>query len=750
MTQIKQFVLAAMLLLATQYISAQKVRLLDLSNLTPIQEASYIYGDEKGITGTDGSFTLVLKKGTSLSLSHINYGSWTLKPEEVQQALKSGVIYRQETSYILQPVSIVAVHSPAAGTQVHALSPVDRLAHDGGNLLNNIEGFSSIRKSPAYGFDPVFRGFKYEQLNVVIDGAQCASAACPNRMDPPTSQVAPNMTSRIEILKGPHSLRYGSAFGATINYVSTPVVFTDKMKTSGRLTGSYETNGGILRNEGTLAFSRKRVNLSVYGSYSKGGDYKDGEDNTVPAGFMRASVGAVAGFRLTDKQTLELSATRNFARDTDFPSLPMDLTSDDTWLLNARHSANLNRVMLKSWKTSAYATLVDHVMDNLSKVINPRTMNAITPAKTKTYGGRTEGHWHFSGSKLYAGLDMKYDFAEGIREREFIAGPNAGKTFYDNVWQEGNIMKTALFAEYQYRLKQVSLIASGRLESNQSGIDDAAPEFVKNYDKTETSQFNPSFSLGATLKPMESFSAGLWFGRAQRSGSMTERFINYLPVGQDAWELLGNPLIKAEVNNEADLNLIFTTEKTQISADLFVAVIRDYISSSIDTSLTPKFPTSPGVRQFINIDKAFKAGFEISWIQSLGSFLQHRMSMAYTYGQNSVLDEPLPEISPLDLRYVLSASLLNDRLSPQLSLRYVLKQERISTDYGETVTPEFALIDFSLRVQISGGISATAGIQNLLDEAYYEHLNRTIGGTPPVVIFAPGRSIFVSLSFSLK
>ncbi len=220
MTQIKSTLLAALLLLSAYTVPAQKVRLLDLNTQAPIPEASYQYGDQKGITGSDGSFSLELKKGLSLSLSHLNYGSWVLKPDEVQHALKTGVIFRQETNYMLQPVTIVAVHTPASGNPVHTIETADRLAHDGGNLLNNIEGFSSIRKSPAYGYDPVFRGFKYDQLNVVIDGSQCASAACPNRMDPPTSQVAPNMTGRIEILKGPHALRFGNSFGATINFIS--------------------------------------------------------------------------------------------------------------------------------------------------------------------------------------------------------------------------------------------------------------------------------------------------------------------------------------------------------------------------------------------------------------------------------------------------------------------------------------------------------------------------------------------------
>ncbi len=750
MTRTKYIVLLGMLLLAMLGSTAQQIKLLDFSRQTPVSEAAFKYGDQKGITGKDGSFTIRYSEKVSLEISHINYGTWLLSPAEVKRAVETGVIFKEEVSYSLQPVTVVAIHTPVSGNSVLALSSRDRLAHDGGDLLNNIEGFSSIRKSGAYGFDPVFRGFKYDQLNVVIDGAQSASAACPNRMDPPTSQVAPNMISHIEVQKGPHSLRYGNAFGATINYVPAAPRFSEKQHIYGRLTSSIETNGTVTRNEGTIGMSTKNTDLRLFGSFARGTDYKDGDGNKVPADFMRASAGATLGFKVSDYQTLTLTATRNFARDTDFPALPMDLRSDDTWLLNAKHIANFRDKNLKTWTTAIYATFVDHKMDNLSKSIEPRTMNAYTPAKTKTYGGKTEGSWQTGNSKLFAGADLRIDKAEGKREREFIAGPNAGKTFYDNVWQNGTISKSAFFAEYQRSVNDVSLIFSGRFELNQSGIDDVATEFSKIYENTESTQFNPSVSLGAIKHFGGKISLGLWLGRAQRSGNMTERFINYLPVGQDAYELLGNPELNPEVNNEADLNLSYKSEKSAISVDVFASLLQDYISSEIDTSLVPKFPTSPGVRQFQNISKAFKTGFELSWRQSLTGFLDQRVSLAYTYGQNISKDEPLPEIAPLDFRYSLNGSFFSGKLRPAISLRHVTKQDRISIDYGETKTPAFTLVDINLTYRISKIISTTAGIQNLLNETYYEHLNRTIGGTTPREIFAPGRNFFLSVTLDLN
>lgn len=231
-------------------------------------------------------------------ISHLSYGNWTLSSEDVKNALKEGQYLLVEKVVIVQPVTIIALRPTSQDTGSLELGDQDRLAHDGGALLNQTPVISSIRMSGSYGFDPVMRGFKYDQLNVVINGAQSAIAACPNRMDPPTSQIAPNMMDRIEILKGPHSLRYGSAFGGTINFITASPSFSSQSEIYGRATGHYESNGNILRSEGTIGFRGSRYDLGIFGSWSEGGDYTDGNGNTIPAEFLRGSFRTELGLKI--------------------------------------------------------------------------------------------------------------------------------------------------------------------------------------------------------------------------------------------------------------------------------------------------------------------------------------------------------------------------------------------------------------------------------------------------------------------
>ena len=739
------------LLMSVFALHAQEVtiQLLDRSTQSPIEGATFEYAQQNGLSDAEGRIAFTFAEGEILVLSHTSYGAWSLTAGQVNEAIRNGRILRDELWVNLQPVTIIALRPKSEEKQTLDLDYQDKMAHDAGAILSQTAGIGVIRKSGSYGFDPVIRGFKYDQLNVVINGAQSAAAACPNRMDPPSSQIATNMADRIEILKGPYSLRYGNSFGGTINVIPVAPRFSEKTDIYGRLSGQYESNGGVLRSEGLIGMSGKRYDAGLFASWSQGADYTAGDGTTISSDFLRGSFGANLGLKLSDQQVLTLSATRNLARDADFPALAMDLRNDDTWLFNARHEVNLGRDRLQSWNTTVFATLVDHLMDNLLKPLDPRMLNASTDATTRSYGGRTEGVWQYDRSKLFLGADFRMETAEGIRVREFLMGPNAGNIFYDNAWQGGQISRTGLFAEYQWRRDGLLLVFSGRLELNNANLSDAADEFLAVNPDPEITQINPSISLGGIRNFDSGLSIGLWLGRGQRSGSLTERYINYFPVGQDPYELIGNPGLDPEVNNQVDLTFALRRKHTTISVDLFASYLQDYISSFIDSTLKPRIPSSPGVRQYLNIGEAFKTGFEIAWHQDLFAGLHHHFSVAYTYGQDLELDQALPEIPPLDIRYTLAGSYLKKKLRPEVAFRHVLMQERISPEFGETKTPAFTLLDVQVSYQITPYLQARAGVQNLFDAAYYEHLNRSVVAMQRP-IFAPGRNGFVGVTVDLR
>jgi len=720
---------------------SQQFTVLDQNTREPIVGLTYSYGQLSGISDDLGKIDIHYSPIDTIYFSHINYGKWMLNPAELRQVLERERLYRAEWLLNLQPITVISLKMPDEKDQKILLSDQERLHHDAGAILNLTPLINGIRKSGAFAFDPVMRGFKYDQLNVVIDGLQTAHAACPNRMDPPTSQVSLNRIRQVEILKGPHALRYGIALGGTINYIQDDPNFSSSSRANGRFSTMYESNGNILRNEGSVAFTGANHDVGVMGSWSKGSDYTDGEGNVIPASFMRGTIGLYGDIRVSKADLLQVTVNRNFAKDVDFPTLGMDLRSDDTWMGSVRHTRSFQNRTLQSWNTSAYFTAVDHLMDNLLRELNPRMMHARTPANTQNYGARSEGSWNLGGGKLFAGADYRSEAAQGIRQREFLLGPMAGKTVLDNAWQDSRIQKLGTFATYSYPMGDYVFSVATRLDVNHAEADETMPEFKRTTHASRVTQLNPGVSVGLKRDLRNHFNVGLWLASVQRSGSIMERFINYFPVGVDPFEMVGNPDLKAEKNNQLDLVLGYTKEGIQVEFSPFVAYLSDYITAE-KTDLTPRIASSPGVRQFVNIKNAVKAGFEFSLNQYVGAGIHQQFVVAYTYGQNLSLSEALPEIAPMDIRYGLTGTHLNNKLHTALRLRHVIGQNRVSESFGETTTPNFTLLDADVSYNFTNQLAIKVGAQNIFNQAYFEHLSRPIG-VDSRPMFSPGRNFFV-------
>ena len=135
------------------------------------------------------------------------------------------------------------------------------------------------------------------------------------------------------------------------------------------------------------------------------------------------------------------------------------------------------------------------------------------------------------------------------------------------MWQNALISRPGLFTEFQARYNKTQLIISGRLEASNAKANDPADEFTDVNPQTASTQINPGLSIGGINDLGKGYRLGLWLGRAQRSGSLAELFINYFPVGVDPYEMLGNPELKPEINNQADLNLGFKKATMEIEID---------------------------------------------------------------------------------------------------------------------------------------------------------------------------------------
>lgn len=735
-------------LLFSYAVQAQDTLRFQLLNLDrePLSGAYFTYGDVHGISTDDGIIEVEQMDGVDMSCSFLGYGSWTLTPDDLAMASADGFLIRNIQEQSIQPVTVIALRPKISETKHQHLSDENKIAHDAGEILNLNAGIAGIRKSGSYGIDPVFRGFKYDQINIVMDGVQGASAACPNRMDPPTSQMSPNMVDRIEILKGPFALRYGGGIGATINFINDRAQFLNE-GIHGRISGRYDSNGNAYSKEAMIGWNGQAVDLKLMGAFSTGGAYRDGGGLVIPSNYDRRSIGLQTAVKMDERNHIDFTGFYNWAKDVDFPSLRMDLRQDHTTMMNASHTLQLNDVGLNAWKTTVFYSHVDHLMDNLLKNLSPRTVNASTDAITKNLGGRTEGTWKWNHHKLHLGADYKVERAQGVRTRVMLVGPMAGKVLVDNAWQQSQNVKTGVFLEYTKWVNRWQFVLSSRLENSTATVDDPDPYFSEQYEDLTSNQYNPSSSMGALFNITEHVALGLWVARAQRSASISERYINRFPIGVDPYEIIGSPELSPEVNNQVEFTFQYRTRSLNLSVNTFASRMEDYILALIDDELTPLMMNSPGVRRFTNIEHVFKTGFEIGFNHKINNWLQQNIDVAYTYAQNVSNDEPLAEIAPLDFRYQLDFMDGKDKFVGNLSVRHVRSQDRVSSEFGEHPSPGFTVVHASLGYNLTHYARISGGVENIFDVQYAEHLSRSTLNSGDMLLNAPGRNFYLHLKY---
>jgi hypothetical protein len=161
----------------------------------------------------------------------------------------------------------------------------------------------------------------------------------------------------------------------------------------------------------------------------------------------------------------------------------------------------------------------------------------------------------------------------------------------------------------------------------------------------------------------------------------------------------------------------------------------------------------PGLepREARNID-AKTYGAEADVTVQLRPTLSMTVTGAWVRSENDTDDVPLAQTPPLE--GTLSLDHDDGRRFGGLLLRGVQRQDRIHPGYGTIYsldteeTPGFGVISLYGGYRLGEHLTATAGIDNLLDRAYFEHIQRGSAdlGASMQRIFEPGRTLWLRLA----
>ena len=379
--------------------------------IVPYATIKLVTNNSYVVSNINGLFSIIAEEGDEVEISHVSYNT-------VNISLSKGIVVSLTQSQIeLNEILVKAnpLEDISQSVVINDASKRISQPRSVGHLFKEIQGFGIVKKG-AYASEPVFRSFKYEQLNVQYDGGFKILNACPNRMDPITTHVIPEEIEKIEIVKGPFTVRFGQNFGGIINLVSKNPIKENK-GIQGSVEGGYETNGGNLVSGASLLYVGDNFDVHFNGSYRKFGDYKDGNGIEVPSSFSTTDYSVKVGVNPSDNQRVQATWRQSFGKDIDHAGLPMDSPYDDSFLAGLDYKWNTISKKIENFQAKVFYSYVDHLMTNENRP-NFKMVDAQSPVEVTTIGGKAELVLTPSkNTKIFTGIDANLVAREGSRTR---------------------------------------------------------------------------------------------------------------------------------------------------------------------------------------------------------------------------------------------------------------------------------------------------------------------------------------------
>ena len=638
-------------------------------------------------------------------------------------------------------------------------------ASDGADYLKTIPGFAAIRNGGVNG-DPVFRGMFGSRIKLLSNGGEMLGA-CPNRMDSPSSYISPESYDRLTVVKGPQTVLWGpGASAATVLFEREPEQFDrpDWRLDTSLLAGS---NGRFDRSIDAAAGSRDGY-ARLLANRSQADDYADGNGDTVPSRFDKWNGDLALGWTPDANTLLELTAGKGDG-EARYAGRGMDGSQFARESLALRFKKSYIGEVFHGIDANVYYNYADHVMDNfrlrepdpsasMAMMRNPMASNV----DRRTLGGRLAGTWRWDAVELVGGVD-----AQRSEHRKRASSFNMMSGSYTDAdrfpWsKDADTHNYGLFGELTWKLdRDQRLIGGARLDRAEAH--DYRQSFTSHNPMTMKSETwaNPSADearhdtlYSGFLRYEEDLQAvpATWYAGVGHS----ERFPDYWelfsasagPVGSiQAFET-----VRPEKTTQLDLGIQYRRGPLEAWASAYAGVVEDYIL----------FDYVPGIMAGMtrtvvaNVDARI-AGAEAGVAWRFTPNWKGDATLAYAWGENTSDDRALPQIPPLEARLGLTYERGN--WSTSGLWRLVAAQTRIAENQGNVVGKDFAesagfgVLSFNGAWRVNENLKFSAGVDNLLDKAYAEHLNLAgnagFGFPAETRVNEPGRTLWtrVDLSF---
>ncbi|SDG69406.1 iron complex outermembrane recepter protein [Pedobacter terrae] len=643
-------------------------------------------------------------------------------------------------------------------------------------IVKGVPGITAVTTGPNVS-KPFIRGLGYNRVLTLYDGLRQEGQQWG---DEHGIEVDEYGITRVEVVKGPASLTYGSdALAGVINMIPYMPNF-EEGKLKGDFTTNYQRNNGMIGSSIGLAYIKNDWKYTFRVTGKTAHNYRNRVDGLVyGTAFREYNLSASA----------RLDKTWGFSKTaiTYYNNL-MEIPDGSRDSLSRRFTRQVlddgddikNRPIVADSELKTYTINPLHQHIQHYRFYNTSQFKFGTSDLNLLIGGqqsvrREYNHPTWPGQAgLYVVLntfnyDLKYnlpDFA-GIESTLGLNGMyqvNRSKAATDFPIPDYNLFDVGAFYFAKKSMGKVDVSGGIRIDRRninwdnfyvgtnvQNGFDKQVsandptgklqfPSFHKNY-------YGLSGSLGLTYNISEKFLIKANIARGYRAPNITEIGSNGLDPGAHI-VYLGNRTFKPEFNLQQDIGIIAYLKDADISVELFNNNIQNYIYQSrlTDANGNPVVIVPGNLTYQYQQSKARLYGAEISinLHPTALKWLSFNNSLAYTVGLNQnreLLDQHgneakyLPFIPPLQVRTEIKATAqkpmgIFDKPYIKIDAAFFADQDRFyALDNTESFTAGYTLIN--------GGIGSTLKTKkgkticdiflqadNIFNIAYQSNLNR--------------------------
>lgn len=597
---------------------------------------------------------------------------------------------------VIEEVLVLANHLPSnvktVGSSVSAINVGDfaRQANfDVSQLLRTIPNMSVNRAGPLGALTQVrIRGAEANHTLVLIDGVEVNDVG--NGSEFNFAHLAGADISRIEVLRGPQSARFGAdTIGGVIG------IFTNQAKEPGVKThvslesGSFQTHYGsagvsVAQSQGeNLWAGQLNVSRIISDGYSASalGNEKDGFEDSSVRGSLSYQWGDASLFKVTLNQS-EIDAQGD-EQDFDFPSTATQGLVIDADQNNASKQRFAN-ILLRTEYFGWQQQLSISENSNRSRFFDTGTLiSGLNGERTKV---------DLQNSKIVQAGDLTHSW--------LIGAQHEGREFE-------NIYPTIGGANYAAKDRQLGLVGEYVLQTpNRSVALSVRNDNNQRFDNATTVRVTLSQNLPQNLRLHSSWGQGI------ANPTFFELF------GFTPNSFTGNPNLQPEESTSWDLGLSGSLLDDQISFDLtyFSADLTDEIETVFDMTT---FTASP-VNQTGNSQRH---GWEMSLDTAIGEqlSLSAHWNFLHSRDPDARVEVRRPEKSgSISLHYASSNDLSRVSLQVLHNGKNQDSEFIFSTAEDRVTLNSYTLVNLTASYQLKPNVTLYLRGENLLDDEYQQ------------------------------